>query len=73
MNTATFTFNSDSRIHSIILELLNDPDLYDKIKHLDNDGNPFVIEYEFTEEIDGKMIAIGSGIIDSEEETEYDF
>lgn len=65
---ATFTFESEEPITRVITELLGESDNYEKIKVLDNGDEPFFITYEFSEkEIDGDVIAIGSGAIDSED------
>jgi hypothetical protein len=65
--TATFTFTSDEPITRVVTELLNEADHYEKIKVMDNGNEPFLIDYEFSEKQEGVVIAIGQGVIDSDE------
>jgi hypothetical protein len=68
MYRATFTFESETPCTRVITELLGESDNYHKIMVMDNGEEPFLIHYEFSEkEVDGQVIAIGSGSIDSED------
>lgn len=66
MYKATFVFESENPIHEIVSELLTNPDTYDYVKSMTNNGEPFEIQYHFDEmDPKGETIAIGSGGIDS--------
>lgn len=70
--TATFTFTSEGAfsLGKLVGELLDTAD-YELVKFRETNNNPFYVEYSFVEEIDEETVGIGSGAIDSEEESEF--
>lgn len=72
MYKATFVFESKQPINRIIGELLSNNDMYQFVKSMTNDDEPFEIYYHFDEmDPKGETIAIGSGGIDSADGEDY--
>ena len=63
----TFTFRGDENVNRIVQEILMAAEAYNHAKIMANDGKEFYIEYTHETTVDGELMGIGSGYIDSEE------